>query len=139
MLSITKIFTFEAAHRISDYQGACCHLHGHSYVLHVTVSGNDLEKDMLLDFIVLKKIVQEEIINVWDHSLILKESDKNRLDFAEIEQKVFWMTHEPTAERILLWMKDKIIPQLPSQVKLESLVLHETATCYATWRAEFGI
>ncbi|HSI76631.1 MAG TPA: 6-carboxytetrahydropterin synthase [Lunatimonas sp.] len=55
MLSIIKNFTFEAAHRISDYDGLCSQIHGHGYVLHVTVAGNDLKMDMLLDFKVLKK------------------------------------------------------------------------------------
>ncbi|AFL84575.1 queuosine biosynthesis protein QueD [Belliella baltica DSM 15883] len=134
MLSITKIFTFEAAHRISDHDGACSQLHGHSYSLHVTVSGDDLKKDMLLDFKDLKKIVQEEVIEVFDHALLLKESEKNLIDFEKIGQKIFWMPYEPTAERILLWMKDRIAPQLPSHVKLEGLTLYETATCYARWK-----
>ena len=137
MLSITKIFTFEAAHRISDYQGACSNLHGHSYVLHVTVSGEELENDMLVDFKVLKKILKEEIIQVLDHALVLKDTEKNRQDFAGVNQKIFWMPHEPTAERMLLWMKDGVIPLLPPNVQLTSLLLYETATCYATWSADF--
>lgn len=135
MLSVTKIFTFEAAHRISDYDGVCNQIHGHSYVLHVTGAGNDLEKDMLVDFKALKKIVQEEVVQLFDHALLLKETEKNRIVFEKIEQKILWMDHEPTAERILLWIKDSIIPKLPSHVKLESLTLFETATCYATWKS----
>ncbi|SMD45998.1 6-pyruvoyltetrahydropterin/6-carboxytetrahydropterin synthase [Aquiflexum balticum DSM 16537] len=135
MLSITKIFTFEAAHRISDYDGSCSQIHGHSYVLHVTVGGIDLKKDMLLDFKVLKKIVQDEVIQLFDHALLLKETEKNRIVFEKLEQKIFWMDEEPTAERMLLWIKDRIIPGLPSHVELESLTLYETATCYATWKS----
>ncbi|WP_304517109.1 6-pyruvoyl trahydropterin synthase family protein [Cecembia rubra] len=133
MLSITKIFTFESAHRITDYDGPCCQVHGHSYVLHVTVSGKELENDMLLDFKLLKSILQEGVISQFDHALILKENEKNRLDFGGFDQKILWMDDEPTAERMLLWIKDRIIPKLPPKVNLESLSLYETATCYATW------
>ena len=38
MLSITKIFNFEMAHAINGYDGACKHIHGHSYQLFVSVS-----------------------------------------------------------------------------------------------------
>lgn len=134
-LSITKIFTFETAHRISDYQGACSQLHGHSYVLHVTVSGELLDHDMLLDFKVLKEIVQGKIIKILDHALALKDTEEHRKKFDGLGQKVFWMSHEPTAERMLLWMKDSIIPSLPSHIDLQTLVLYETATSYATWNA----
>jgi len=133
MLSITKIFTFEAAHRITDYDGPCCEIHGHSYVLHVTVSGIDLENDMLLDFKLLKSILQEVVVSQFDHALILKENEKNRLDFGGFEQKILWIDYEPTAERMLLWIKDRIIPRLPPKVNLESLSLFETSTSYATW------
>lgn len=134
MLSITKIFSFESAHSISDYEGACSNLHGHSYVLHVTVSGEEFEKDMLLDFKALKKIVKEEIIEKLDHTLVLKNTENHKRDFQQMWQKIFWMEHEPTAERMLLWMKDRIVPKLPSHVKLESLTLYETSTCYACWK-----
>ena len=39
MITITKIFRFEAAHAIHGYPGACANLHGHSYELHVRVAG----------------------------------------------------------------------------------------------------
>lgn len=37
-LSVTKIFRFEMAHALPDYDGPCAHLHGHSYRLEVTLS-----------------------------------------------------------------------------------------------------
>ncbi len=42
MLQITKIFRFEMAHAVFGYAGKCSHIHGHSYVLHVTITGNDV-------------------------------------------------------------------------------------------------
>ena len=40
-LSITKIFTFEAAHALNGYDGLCANIHGHSYRLEVSVCGPD--------------------------------------------------------------------------------------------------
>ena len=41
MIKITKIVHFEMAHAIYGYNGRCKNIHGHSYELHVTVTGRD--------------------------------------------------------------------------------------------------
>ena len=56
MIRITKIFTFETAHVLYNYDGKCKNMHGHSYKLFVTVKGipiNDLDhpkNGMVVDF-----------------------------------------------------------------------------------------
>ena len=42
MIEITKEFCFEGAHSLMGYDGKCCHIHGHSYKLYVTVEGNPI-------------------------------------------------------------------------------------------------
>ncbi|TSC65454.1 MAG: 6-pyruvoyl tetrahydrobiopterin synthase [Candidatus Berkelbacteria bacterium Gr01-1014_85] len=72
--SVTKLFTFEAAHQLPDHNGKCARLHGHSYKLEVTVSGplqNIGSSDgMVIDFADLSKIVNEQIIDQWDHRFL---------------------------------------------------------------------
>ena len=36
---VTKRFTFEMAHALRCHDGQCAHIHGHSYVLDVTIAG----------------------------------------------------------------------------------------------------
>ncbi|MDI1322037.1 MAG: 6-carboxytetrahydropterin synthase [Algoriphagus sp.] len=135
MLSITKIFSFEAAHRISKYQGACSQVHGHSYKLQITVSaGMPGDNDMILDFKVLKDLVQNHVLSLWDHSLILKGNAENRQFFLNYPGKIYWMDSEPTAERMLIDISRKLEPVLPDYVNLEEIVLFETETSYAKWR-----
>lgn len=61
MITLTKIFRFEAAHAIHGYTGACANIHGHSYELHVCVSGTQQDhrfiegSGMVMDFKDLKK------------------------------------------------------------------------------------
>ncbi len=38
-IRLTKKFTFEMAHALWKYDGACKYIHGHSYILHVTILG----------------------------------------------------------------------------------------------------
>ena len=68
-VTVTKRFTFEAAHFLTDYDGECSRVHGHSYIFDVTVIG-DPEADMIIDFKVLKKIVNDLVIDKLDHQLL---------------------------------------------------------------------
>lgn len=135
MLSITKLFSFEAAHRISNYQGACSQVHGHSYKLQITISAEmPGENDMVLDFKILKELVQSHILALLDHSLMLKDNTENLQFFLNYPGKIYWMDSEPTAERMLLDISRRLEPVLPGHVNLEEIVLFETETSFAKWR-----
>lgn len=70
MYRLTKRLKFEAAHFIPDYPGKCARMHGHTYMVDVEVSGEDLDAlGILLDFGQLKQL--EELLP--DHS-VLNES-----------------------------------------------------------------
>ncbi|MBK6263999.1 6-carboxytetrahydropterin synthase [Marivirga sp. S37H4] len=134
MLSITKEFRFEAAHRISNHGGDCKNLHGHSYILYVTVSAEEPdEQDMLIDFKLLKSIVKEQVLNHFDHVLILKRNKPNEALQALTDQKICWFEHEPTVERMLLFIRDALIHALPTTVQLYKLKLYETASSFGEW------
>ena len=72
--SITKQFKFEAAHSLPNHDGKCKNLHGHSYVLEVTVSGSIIQdgpkEGMVMDFADLSHIVESEIVSQWDHQFL---------------------------------------------------------------------
>jgi len=44
-LRLTKQFRFEGAHALTGYDGKCRHIHGHSYILFVTVKGTPSNPD----------------------------------------------------------------------------------------------
>ena len=62
-IRLTKEFSFEAAHLLEGYDGACREIHGHSYRLFVTVrgvpvcDGRNPKLGMVMDFGQLKRIV----------------------------------------------------------------------------------
>ena len=121
-LLVTKIFTFEAAHYLPHHKGACKHRHGHSYRLEVTVSGpiqkTGPAQGMIIDFSMLKLVVNQKIIDLYDHR------DLNEL-FAN-----------PTAE-IMIEEIAKALIGYPD-FTLERIRLWETSTSYAEWQAEWG-
>ena len=101
MITLTKKFEFEAAHRISNYEGPCREIHGHTYKLEVTISGPINPKtDMILDFKILKNLVKISVIEQFDHALLLKDNEENRKLFEHYSGKITWMKAEPTAEPV---------------------------------------
>ena len=72
--SITKQFRFEAAHTLPKHDGKCKDLHGHSYLLEVTITGDiqsaGPKEGMIMDFTDVSVIVDREIISQWDHKFL---------------------------------------------------------------------
>ena len=145
MIRITKIFTFETAHVLYNYDGKCKNMHGHSYKLFVTVKGtpindiNDVKNGMVVDFGDIKKIVKEEIVDVWDHAVLLNALTPHKElgeDLAQNGHKVIECNYQPTCENMLYEIAEKIKNKLPSHVQLAYLKLHETENSYGEWFAE---
>jgi 6-pyruvoyltetrahydropterin/6-carboxytetrahydropterin synthase len=139
MIKLTKIFHFEMAHAIDGYNGKCKNIHGHSYELHVCVAEKTSRETYLdapgfiIDFKELKQIVQEQIVQVLDHSLVLSEAYLQKFPaLIQLENLQVWK-FEPTAENILFYIKEKLEIAMPSNVQLMQLKLYETKDSYAAW------
>tara|TARA_B100000214_G_scaffold313856_1_gene246589 strand:- start:3431 stop:3862 length:432 start_codon:yes stop_codon:yes gene_type:complete len=142
MIRITKEFKFEMAHALHGYDGLCKNIHGHSYKLWVTIRGKILheakhKKDgMLLDFDVLKSIVKPEIVDKYDHSLVLNGNTSHAdIDLSAFE-KVFLLPYQPTSENLVTDFALKIKNKLPQGIELYKVILSETATSFAEWNCE---
>lgn len=145
MIRITKIFTFETAHVLYNYDGKCRNMHGHSYKLFVTVKGSpiqDLENPkngMVVDFGDIKHIVKREIVDVWDHAVLINANSPHR-ELGESLQtqghKVIFCAYQPTCENMLYDIAEKIRLHLPQGIELAYLKLHETENSYGEWQAE---
>ena len=142
VVRITKEFKFEMAHALYGYDGLCANIHGHSYKLWVTVKGevkneNGHTKDgMLMDFTDLKSIVKPEIVDKYDHSLVLNANSPHAdLDLSAFN-KVYYLDYQPTSENLVLDFANFIKEQLPDGVDLLKVVLSETVSSFAEWNKE---
>jgi 6-pyruvoyltetrahydropterin/6-carboxytetrahydropterin synthase len=106
--SVTRTFTFEAAHQLPWHQGACRQLHGHGYRLEVTVSGPLNGDGIVVDFADLRAVVEREVIDRYDHTYL-----NDLLD-------------NPTAELIA---QDAFKRLEAAGLAVERLRLWETADC----------
>ncbi len=143
-IRITKQFSFETGHALYGYDGKCKNVHGHSYKLSVTVIGqpitdtSNVKFGMVIDFSDLKKIVKEEIVNVFDHATVFNKNTPHVELAKELQDRghnVLLVDYQPTSEMMVIDFAAKIKNRLPENIKLHSLKLQETATSYAEWYA----
>ncbi len=142
-IRVTKRFNWEMAHALYNYDGLCRNVHGHSYIMYATIIGepindeNNPKNGMVIDFGDFKKIVNESIVNQFDHSLVINKKEKHD-DFLKIDglfKRLIVLDYQPTCELMVLDFAQRIIEKLPKNVQLYSLRLYETATSYAEWFA----
>ena len=140
---VSKEFHFEMAHALLNYDGLCRHIHGHSYILFVTIIGEPIEDrgdtklGMVVDFADLKTVVKGPVVDFFDHSLVIDKEAKKYLPDSpsEMYDKVHLMDFQPTCENLIIYIAEKIRANLPQGIELFSVKLYETATSYAEWFA----
>jgi len=124
-VTVSRRAHFNAAHRLfnskwsdernNEIFGKCNNLnfHGHNYELIVSVTGNvNPETGYVVDMILLKQIIKEEIEDNLDHKNL-------NLDVVEFKSII------PTAENISIYIYNKIKSRLDSNLDLE-ITLYET-------------
>ncbi|WMW77698.1 6-carboxytetrahydropterin synthase [Flavobacterium sp. 20NA77.7] len=143
-IRITKQFNFETGHALFGYDGKCKNVHGHSYKLSVTVIGepitdsSNVKFGMVIDFGDLKKIVKEEIVDIFDHATVFNQNTPHIELAKELKDRghhVILVDYQPTSENMVIDFSTKIKNRLPDTIKLFSLKLQETETSFAEWYA----
>ncbi len=143
VIRVTKEFRFEMAHALWNYDGPCRNVHGHSYILYVTLAGQPMNNPdeprngMVIDFGDLKKIVKENIVDRLDHSLMV--SGFAPAETVEAYRKHFGNVivspYQPTCENLVADIADIVSSRIPGGISLHSVKLYETATSFAEWHA----
>ena len=91
---------------------------------------------MVIDFGDLKKIVKEEIVDVFDHATVFNKINPHIELANELKQRehhVILVDYQPTSENMVIDFADKIKKRLPNNILLHSLKLQETETSFAEW------
>ncbi|HBK82306.1 MAG TPA: 6-carboxytetrahydropterin synthase QueD [Flavobacterium sp.] len=143
-IRITKQFSFETGHALYGYDGKCKNVHGHSYKLFVTVIGKPITEKahvklgMVIDFTDLKKIVREEIVDLFDHATVFNKNTPHVELANELKKRghhVILVDYQPTSENMIIDFASKIKSRLPQNIQLHSLKLQETDSSFAEWFA----
>jgi 6-pyruvoyltetrahydropterin/6-carboxytetrahydropterin synthase len=144
IIRVTREFSFEMAHVLWNYDGPCRNVHGHSYRLFVTISGIPIsdtknpKNGMVMDFTDLKAIVLREIVDVFDHAVVVSSDfDKEKISMLkDTFGNTVIVEYQPTCENLVADFAHRIRKFLPSGIEIHNLKLYETAKSYAEWFAE---
>lgn len=160
-LTVTKIFDFACAHNLTYHEGKCKFIHGHNYKICITVKPstsfeeknhynhdhNVTEFGMVVDFSKLKKIVNEKIIDVYDHSFMVWDNPEDSTAFTqklkslintvtkkEVEEaNIQIVNFRPTAENMCIHFYELLEDPLLKEcnLKIARIRIFETDTSYA--------
>ena len=88
MLTVTKSIKFDAAHILTNHQGLCKNLHGHTYRVEVGVmQPPDDTSDMVIDFKDLKRIGEDVIASRFDHAFMYDSTSPGESEIAAVVEK----------------------------------------------------
>lgn len=143
-IRVTKKFTFDAAHALYGYDGPCKNIHGHTYTLSVTLIGKVISDNlnpkngMVIDFTDFKKVVKDNVIDVFDHSLVLNLNSPHAQlnDLNNNFGKINYVPYQPSCENLIIDFLERIKFKLPDNVIVKNLKLEETPTSFAEWFLE---
>ena len=105
MLTVTKSVKFDAAHVLTNHQGLCKNLHGHTYRVEVSVTQAPGDNaDMVIDFKDLKKKCEEVILERYDHAFMYNSESQAESEIAAVVMKhgmrAVAMPYRSTAENL---------------------------------------
>jgi 6-pyruvoyltetrahydropterin/6-carboxytetrahydropterin synthase len=143
-IRVTKKFTFDMAHALYGYDGPCKNIHGHTYTLSVTLIGKVINDNlnpkngMVIDFTDFKKVVKDNVIDVFDHSLVLNLNSPHAQlnDLNNNFEKINYVPYQPSCENLIIDFLERIKFKLPDNVIVKNLKLEETPTSFAEWFLE---
>jgi 6-pyruvoyltetrahydropterin/6-carboxytetrahydropterin synthase len=143
MLTITRKLEFDAGHRIPDHNSQCRNLHGHRYVLEITLTGGVIEQDgqsdngMIMDFSDVKKLANSALVDVWDHAFLVYEKDHAVRAFLDSlpNHKTVVLPLVPTIENLAKIafdiLKNTYTDKFGTGLTLHKIKLFETPNCWA--------
>ena len=136
MITVTKTVKFDAAHVLTNHQGLCKNLHGHTYRVDVSVMQEaDDDRDMVIDFKDLKTIANEVICDRFDHAFIYNTASAGEKEIAAVVEKNGMRTvaipFRSTAENLAKMFYGELKLRIPG---LSSVRVWETAESCAEYK-----
>lgn len=137
MTTVTKSVKFDAAHILTNHQGLCKNLHGHTYRVDLSVTQRDDDKsDMVIDFKDLKAVATSVICDRFDHAFVYSTASEGESEIAAVVEKHGMRTvalpFRSTAENLARYFFGELKPLIPG---LSSVKVWETADSCAEFRA----
>jgi 6-pyruvoyltetrahydropterin/6-carboxytetrahydropterin synthase len=136
-IDVTRWVEFDAGHRVATHGGKCRNLHGHRYVVGVTIAADVVpESGMIVDFGVLAQVLKLRVHDTWDHRFLYDANDHVMARCAEDcgLPGMLAVPGPPTAENIAAWVAELVDDAIEDDtLRLVRVVVRETPKSEATW------
>ena len=137
MLTVTKSIKFDAAHILTNHQGLCKNLHGHTYRVEVGVAqAPDDTADMVIDFKDLKRVAAETVCDRFDHAFVYNTQSEGEREIAAVVERYGMRTvalpFRSTAENLAKMFYAELKARIPG---VSSVKVWETAESCAEYRS----
>ena len=121
MYEVTIRKTFSAAHILKEIGGKCEEMHGHNFIVEVTVAGPSLNsEDLLIDFRVLKGWANE----------VLEEMDHKYLNDVECFKGM-----NPSSEQVARYIYNRLAEKAASlKLTLAQITVWESENARVSYR-----
>ena len=131
----TRKLEFDAAHRVMKHESKCRNLHGHRYVVELTVQGRLDDLGRVIDFGDMKRIFGGWIDEALDHGTILNKDDDDLIALCHSKGwKYYLMDSNPTAENMARELFDKAVELLsPRRIWTIGVRVYETPNCWSDY------
>lgn len=137
MLTIAKKIKIDYSHALYNYVGKCNNIHGHTSTIICYFNGEqDNNTGMIIDFGILKNILNKVIVDRFDHSLILNSSESNYfIEFMKIRsKKIVTLPFEPTAENFVKYIATELQKEIEKyNIRLVKIELYETENNFVVY------
>lgn len=139
MYSLKTSASFDSAHFLSGYKGKCSNIHGHRWVIEVTVSAGELmqtgeKRGMIIDFGDLKQAIRA-LADSFDHALIIESNSLKENTLAALREecfKIIEVPFRPTAENFARCFYERLSGSLP----VTEVTVYETPENCACYRED---
>ncbi len=151
LLDVTKEVELHSAHHLEGYDGKCSLVHGHTYRVQVTVRGQiDLKSKMVVDFSELKHIMEEFIVQPFDHHDLNAAGKVLKEQYAGVDSNISILcdmfSKTPTAELMAIIIYDLIKDEIEKlqwegntkvrNIEFKSVKIWETATSFVEYTGD---
>ena len=135
MLTVTKSVKFDAAHVLTNHQGLCKNLHGHTYRVQASVTQlPDDTSDMVIDFKDLKRTCEEVILARFDHTFMYNSTSAAESEIAAVVAKhgmrAVALPFRSTAENLARYFFGELRTRIPG---LSAVRVWETPDSFAEY------
>lgn len=132
MVTITRRFEVDVAHRLLNHESKCRNVHGHRYAFEVEIAGTRLDEcGRLMDFSAVAALVGGWLDEKLDHGYVAQAGDPLVAVLEGLGSKVCVLQTPSSIEHLVRYVHESVDGLLPAGLQVVRVRGYETPNCWA--------